>query len=1194
MATQHIPGAFPASIPPTPADEPVQQPTQQHHEEQDQSHHHRERNKLHKPNDPRGHAHTDSGVGFTEPEPNKRNNDRWVGPSEAVGGGTYVREEDIPYRSSQPVQPLSESRQLAQENSQEEFPIRRTRVDEQPVGATVGAAAVGTGAVSQRQTTPTTAIDNTETTPRPSHEQPSDPPYWGDLPKASSGGIYNTVTGHGSAKDDHDQHHHLPQRGTGVYNSVSGHGSQDRESRRHSQSGTSEDRNVTAGGPAGAVLAAPLSEIPEGQQKQTFTSPASETNRSNAPPSSLPLDNALVAAPGSAPTDREVDKSRQSVSSSPTQRAFPLSSAKNNRDEDATPTLNNRNNALAGTAALGAGAMAYGVVDKNKKDKEVPSATPSESQAMHSRSASEDHGSRATGGLFSRKSRDDRRNSSVDKHRSRSRSVHGEKKPKVLGIFHRHKDEETPREDTSTYEPPAQSTEHRQEPVLVGSTTGTTKTRNRLRKGSRSEPKERRVSSNSPTENDNLGHNKAKAAAGAAAGAGAFGLMHHKKDKDGKAIEDQPVTTHAVQHQSPTSSSHPTQPAASHAAGNTTQVNQPEKSGTGVAAGLDALKFAHKPDAAHPVTGTATPAGLGTHKHDDPSTPFEHPREPPSPPRNDERGSQSWVPAAVIGTAASGAPSAMKHSKRSSAVNPTTSQHTDTDVVYNTLPSGATSGAQRNSANTSPRGSATHPIDAQRPVANAPGDYNVFVSSGQPLGSSHPLESNKAQRRSSAQEPTYNHLASSTPSGVALGSGRQSESQGSRGGAVTQEPGTYNHLPSGTASGIATAGIAAAGVAAHRSARGSESTAHQGTVTQEAGQYNHLATGTDSGIKRESGAAEGSRAHNLASAGSSRPSQNRTDSGPYNKLPSGTPSGVKIKPKENSRRATEPAVHAHGQHSADRNVSLPAGQTGAVLSQHHQSHPSNIDTRADDLKDLPLPASSSSPTNAHTSSHHTVVSPPVHAPETGKATNPPPAAGQSITPHVTPFPSTVKGMSPEVMPKSYRESASKPHEQAHTSSHHTGVSPSIYAFPETGKAINPPAAGQAATPRFTPFPNTVKGMSPEVMPESYLPRESNPSARGMQAMQSNEMSPEVMSKEYTEKVTGQNKFVGPALAAATGAWAATAGPSSGKERNVGLGGGVANVPQGKVMHRCEHCGQDNDISGYVKQAVAKITGVDKF
>ncbi|KAK0710509.1 hypothetical protein B0T21DRAFT_298153, partial [Apiosordaria backusii] len=442
-----------------------------------------------------------------------------------------------------------------------------------------------------------------------------------------------------------------------------------------------------------------------------------------------------------------------------------------------------------------------------------------------------------------------------------------------------------------------------------------------------------------------------------------------------------------------------------------------------------------------------------------------------------------------------------RHLKDSTTTNPTTDQHPNTNVVYNTLPSGTASGAQPSSTNISPRGSAAHEhVDTNRAVANAPGDYNVFVSSGQPLGSSRPSESHSTQRGSSTQEPGYNHLA----------------------------------------------------------------------------------TGTESGVKRDSGFAGGSGARNIAAASSARPSQNRSDSGPYNKLPSGTPSGVKVKPKDETRRATEPAARAYDQHTSDRNTSLPTGPTGAVFTQHRQSQPSNIDTRANDLKDLPLPASSSSPTNAHPSSHHTVVSAPVHAPpETGRATNPPPPAGENTTQRYTPFPNPelVQGMSPEVMPESYRESTSKPHE--------LGMSPEV--MPDSYRQ-----SVSRSDHHSSSFPRE-KEMSPEVMPVAYrssVPRDSrnhnhNNQTRAMQATQESSVG----------QVGHGDRLANPALAAAAGAWAGRAGMSSGNGNGngnvVGAGAG-AGAGQGRIVHKCEGCGRDNDISGYVKEAVAKVTGGERF
>jgi len=64
-----------------------------------------------------------------------------------------------------------------------------------------------------------------------------------------------------------------------------------------------------------------------------------------------------------------------------------------------------------------------------------------------------------------------------------------------------------------------------------------------------------------------------------------------------------------------------------------------------------------------------------------------------------------------------------------------------------------------------------------------------------------------------------------------------------------------------------------------------------------------------------------------------------------------------------------------------------------------------------------------------------------------------------------------------------------------------------------------------------------------------------------------------MSPDYRT----QRSAVDPALAAATASWG-----------NGGVIGG-GNRDQGRVVHKCDHCGHDNDISGYVKEAVAKVT-----
>jgi len=106
----------------------------------------------------------------------------------------------------------------------------------------------------------------------------STPPYWGALPTAATGGIYNTVTGHGSTRDDHDHHHNvapkdraaegtaadgsIPHAATsfptgGVYNSVIGHGSGNEQEGAHSA-----DRSTHGG--AGTQRAFPLATSERG------------------------------------------------------------------------------------------------------------------------------------------------------------------------------------------------------------------------------------------------------------------------------------------------------------------------------------------------------------------------------------------------------------------------------------------------------------------------------------------------------------------------------------------------------------------------------------------------------------------------------------------------------------------------------------------------------------------------------------------------------------------------------------------------------------------------------------------------------------------------------------------------------------------------------------------------------------------
>ncbi|KAF5976454.1 hypothetical protein FBULB1_6938 [Fusarium bulbicola] len=131
-----------------------------------------EHNKLHKADDPRGHAHKDSGVGFTEPTSYKPSNE-----------------------------PISERR---------DNPLDRTTDTTTNAGTTTaGTTTTGTTTAGTIGTTAagglgdTSKIPATEGATGAAAPSTQDHPYWGDLP---SGGVHNTVIGHGSPEDENARH----------------------------------------------------------------------------------------------------------------------------------------------------------------------------------------------------------------------------------------------------------------------------------------------------------------------------------------------------------------------------------------------------------------------------------------------------------------------------------------------------------------------------------------------------------------------------------------------------------------------------------------------------------------------------------------------------------------------------------------------------------------------------------------------------------------------------------------------------------------------------------------------------------------------------------------------------------------------------------------------------------------------------
>ncbi|KXX73260.1 hypothetical protein MMYC01_210230 [Madurella mycetomatis] len=493
MATTSIPGSYPLddSLPPTP-DVVMQQPAQPGNTTEPQQPH-RQRSKLHKPNDPRGHKHTDSGVGLTEPEPiqsSRRNESSRNARDEAVGDGSYSRDRIEPSYTTNSV---SDRGGALPQNTEKDARARTSRDHEKTLSAA--------GGETLRNSTP----------------------YWGNLPKGGGGGIYNSVAGHGSAIDDHAEHHHLPKRG-GVYNTVTGHGSQDAESRRHSQLRSGDYRGISNGsGPDNGLHPTLLPDITEERRRPSAPSDSRSAQPEVAPgfiPETAVRDDVMLAEAASSKKPEEAS-----------QRAFPLAASHPKRPEDMEESGSGAQyGALAGAAGLGAGAVA------SESQNKAVGTSPVAQDSQHSRTTAADKNQHIVDRATSRKHWNEKQPTPpVKKSRSHEdTSTKGEKKHKLFSIFHHHKDDSS-KENRSTREHRRNSTGDHTKPIKQDAATngaGTPSTPNRLRKQSKSEGTRERRKSPEPAKvnaEDRFGNGK-KAVAGAAAGVGAFGLHHKHKD----------------------------------------------------------------------------------------------------------------------------------------------------------------------------------------------------------------------------------------------------------------------------------------------------------------------------------------------------------------------------------------------------------------------------------------------------------------------------------------------------------------------------------------------------------------------------------------------------------------------------------------------------------------------------------------
>ncbi|KAB5571739.1 hypothetical protein GE09DRAFT_1096694 [Coniochaeta sp. 2T2.1] len=205
-----------------------------------------------------------------------------------------------------------------------------------------------------------------------SNKQSSTPPYWGVLPTTATGGIYNTVTGHGSPRDGHDQHHNVSPRNRttedtaagssissgiasvprgGVYNTVTGHGSSG-EPAHHHQADSSR---------SGAPFIAGVSNVNDS------SIPPQSRSAQHTTGSTGPLSGTSATSSSSTQEGQTRPAGRSTYGETGAQRAFPLTTS----DRDAHHEEKSHSNAQKGLAAgalAGAGVAAYSYGTHDSRD----------------------------------------------------------------------------------------------------------------------------------------------------------------------------------------------------------------------------------------------------------------------------------------------------------------------------------------------------------------------------------------------------------------------------------------------------------------------------------------------------------------------------------------------------------------------------------------------------------------------------------------------------------------------------------------------------------------------------------------------------------------------------------------------------------------------------------------------------------
>ncbi|KAK0648387.1 hypothetical protein B0T16DRAFT_408114 [Cercophora newfieldiana] len=1035
-----IPGSYPADTPvatpqATPQQEPnmLSQPAPHHHGILGH-HDHPERNKLHKPGHLRGHNQADSGGDFettsSEPIQSKSQEPRTLPTLETAGDGAHATEEPLPFD-----EPKTSDSPPTQQDPDYTF----TRHGE---SATVDQPRQSESKPSKDVGTKRSSNDNS-------------PPYWGSLPKAATGGIYNTVMGHGSPKDDHAQHHNLPQRSAerahvaghttdyprgGVYNTVAGHGSQDEESKRHAAQEVS--------------FAAPLPEIKEDKPLQLENMGAGKSDLATGGFLPVNADTELNSSTGAA--DQQLasvseTNSRNASTAGSGPRAFPLvsehdrldsqQSKPEDRDDVPESRSRTRDSTLMAAAATGAG-TAMAVSEKNKPNK-LKKRQESPTEETRGRKDEEHTVSGVIGGSLPRQPQEESESSQPKRGSSRSKSKSDEgshasnaKKHSILGIFHRRKGSKGEAEEPK-YADAEHHSQRKEEAAAAGAagagTSGLFHHHKEKEKNQRSSSGPMAAQTDRHQPSKRMSGNES-AAATLAESAGAFGILYQKPTEESRegtaSARPSDATAPSVPSKSEKRRSY--SPRSSAALPEGVQIGDPnwesardsrgsagsqiDPSDSQKHSGSDAMKYA--------AAGTTAGIGASLFARDQQKSPdsrtgapaFEHPREPPSTPFNASQSASS------------------KSDRRSEP---------------------------------SPK---TMPVRPSEGAAIKSGDYNM-LSSGTASGAKSTVP---AASREASRDEQYNHLRSGTESGVK----------------------TVWHSTDETPA----------------NAKGSL------TSNSQNNEYNHLGSGTASGVKAHATGPTGQQAVFRATAS---PHGEDSSEEEYNVLTSGTPSGVKIKHRSQQTSFAEGADDRHhpfptgdGQYDT-----LASGTRSADNAQQRErSNQPQIETQA---------------------ARHTLIAAPMPMPDLREGS---PSIPRETETRDYPSPEQAQEMSPTVLPESYRA-------QSHTA-------------PGTEDVLDYPP------------PDKAKDMSPAVLPESYTAQshaapntdaESTPSKASTSSSKYSE-------PEYTTKLTD------PALAAATGAWAAKAGTSSG-------------VPdRAKILHKCEHCGMDSDItSEFTRENMAKVT-----